>query len=121
MYKDFHELDIWKDGYNLLMQIYDLSEMFAEGEKYALAPQIRRSGNSIIANIAEAHGRYNFPDKIRVLYISRGEIVETRSHLAVAFGRHYINKEKFIKLNEGYKKLTKNLNLYINNLSNNKK
>lgn len=114
MYKDFHELGIWKDGYQLLMTIYDATELFPDEEKYALTSQIRRSANSVIANIAESHGRYNFADKNRILYISRAEITETRSHLAVAYGRKYISKEKFIELNEKYKQLTKSLNLYIN-------
>lgn len=70
---------------------------------------------------AESHGRFNYADKARILYITRGEIIETRSHLAVAFGRKYISKEKFIELNSEYKQLTKNLNLYINNLNTNKR
>ena len=73
MYKDFHELDIWKDGYKSLMIIYDATELFPEEEKYALTSQIRRSANSVIANIAESHGRYNFADKKRISYISRAD------------------------------------------------
>ena len=120
MYKEFYELDIWKKGYSLLMNIYDYSEQFPKTEVYALASQIQRSANSIIANIAESHGRFSYADKIRVLYIARGEITETRSHLSVAFGRKYIDKEKFIKLNQEYCQLTKSLNLYINSLRNKK-
>lgn len=116
MYKDFHELQIWKDGYNLLMDIYNTTECFPSLEKYSLTSQITRSANSIVANIAESHGRYYFKDKIRTLYISRGEITETRSHLAVAYGRQYLKQKNFIDLNERYKKLAKDLNLYINSL-----
>lgn len=116
MYKEFHQLNIWKNGYNLLMEIYNISETFPDKEKFSLTSQITRSANSITANIAESHGRYNYADKVRVLYISRGEITETRSHLAVAYGRKYIKEKKFIELNEGYKKITKELNLYINSL-----
>lgn len=119
MYKDFHELGIWKEGYESLMKIYDLTELFPDTEKYSLTSQIRRSANSIIANIAESHGRYNYKDKIRVLYIARGEITETRSHLAVALGRKYITREQFIEMNKRYTQLAKNLNLYINSLNQN--
>ncbi|HBU06825.1 MAG TPA: hypothetical protein DEB09_01960 [Candidatus Magasanikbacteria bacterium] len=66
--------------------------------------------------MAESHGRFSFADKVRVLYISRGEITETRSHLAVAYGRKYINKEEFTKINQGYKQLIKDLNKYITSL-----
>lgn len=117
MYKDFHELGIWRNGYKLLMKIYNNTETFPSHEQFALTSQLQRSANSVIANIAESHGRFSFADKIRVLYISRGEICETRSHLAVAYGRKYITVNTFKEINEGYKQLAKELNLYINSLS----
>ncbi|MFH1286630.1 MAG: four helix bundle protein [Candidatus Magasanikbacteria bacterium] len=116
MYTDFHQLDIWKIGYEILMKIYSLSDTFPETEKYGLTSQIRRSANSVIANIAESHGRYHYQDKKRVLYISRGEIFETRSHLAVVYGQKLISKEEFEHLNKKYEELTKRLNSYINHL-----
>ncbi len=70
-----------------------------------------------VYSIAESHGLYAFKDKVRVLYITRGEIVETRSHLAVAFGRKYIDHQTFIKLNKQYTQLTIDLNKYIKSLS----
>lgn len=60
MYKDFHELDIWRDGFNLLMKVYTLTDKFPGEEKYSLTSQTRRSANSIIANIAESHGRFSY-------------------------------------------------------------
>ncbi len=116
-HKEFYELSIWKNGYTLLMSVYDCIEVFPYKERFALADQLCRSANSIIANIAESSGRYSYADKVRVLYISRGEISETRSHLSVALGRKYISKETFSKLNDVYKQLIKELNLYINTLS----
>ena len=116
-YKEFYELSIWKDGYTLLMKVYSYTDTFPPEEKYALVSQIRRSANSIIANIAESHGRYAFKDKIRVLYIARGEIIETRSHLAVAYGRKYIDLQTFNNVNTRYTQLTIDLNKYIKSLS----
>lgn len=120
MYKDFHDLDIWKQGYELLMHIYTLSNHFPSEEKYGLSSQLTRSANSVIANIAEAHGRFSYQDKIRVLYIARGEILETRSHLAVAFGRKYIEPNIFQHLNREYTTLTKRLNIFIKGIQNKK-
>ncbi len=116
MYKQFFELPIWKLGYKLLMKIYNETSNFPSFEKYALTSQICRSSNSIIANIAESHGRFSFADKVRVLYIVRGEIFETQSHLSVAYGRNYITKDTFLLLNEGYKNLHHQLNAYISTL-----
>ncbi|MEK7508925.1 MAG: four helix bundle protein [Patescibacteria group bacterium] len=114
--KDFCDLPIWRQGYDLLMGIYDVVENFPRDEKYALVDQLLRAANSIIANIAESHGRYYYADKVRVLYIARGEILEARSHLSVARGRKYITEKQFAAFDQAYCQLTKNLNLYINSL-----
>jgi four helix bundle protein len=98
------------------MEIYDLTETFPADEKYNLRSQLRNSGNSVISNIAEAHGRYYFADKVRVLYNSRGEVEETRSHLRVARGRKYIDSTTFQRIDESYETLIKEINSYIKSL-----
>ena len=95
MAQKFSDLDIWQNGFNLLMQVYDLIPKFPVEEKYALASQLIRAANGLIANIAEAHGRYFFADKVWILYIARGELEETQSHLQVAVARNYISNKDF--------------------------
>lgn len=116
MAKPFYELKIWQRGYQLLMEIYDITENFPAEEKYNLKSQLRNSGNSVISNIAEAHGRYYFADKVRVLFNSRGEVEETRSHLRVAKGRKYIDDTTFLRIDQSYEELTKEINSYIKSL-----
>jgi four helix bundle protein len=116
MAKGFYDLNIWKKGYALLMEIYKITATFPKEEKYGLSGQMRNSANSVIENIAEAHGRYYFADKVRVLYISRGECEETRSHLRVALGLKYINEKVFISLDQEYEGLSKGISFYIRSL-----
>ena len=118
---EFYELNIWKKGYELLLEVYQLTATYPKEEKYNLISQSRSSANSIIAQIAEACGRYSFADKIRVLYQSRGESEETRSHLRVAYGLKYINKEMFEHLDSEYRGLGAGINSYIKSLSKYKK
>lgn len=113
----FYQLDIWKEGYRLLMEAYKVVENFPPEEKFALVTQLIKAANSVIANIAEAHGRYFYADKIRVLYIARGEVQETQSHLAVAWGRKYIDSTKFQNLSRRYEKLKVGINNYINSIN----
>ena len=101
------------------MEIYKITAKFPKEEKYGLSTQMRDSANSVIANIAEAHGRYYFADKVRILYTSRGECEETRSHLRVALGLEYINKKMFIYLDEEYEGLLKGISSYIKTLKKN--
>ena len=119
MAKGFYELNIWKKGHALLMEIYKITATFPKEEKYGLTAQLGDSGNSVIANIAEAHGRYYFADKVRVLYTSRGECEETRSHLRVALGLKYINKKVFINLDKEYEGLSKGISSYIRSIRKN--
>jgi len=106
-------MPIWQTGLNLLEKIYMVTKNFPMEEKYALISQLRRSANSVIANIAESRGSYFYKDKIRVLYIARGEIEETRSHLLVAMKLKYINQEMSSELDNLYNKLGRDINSYI--------
>lgn len=116
MAKSFRELRIWQKGYDLLIKVYDITAKYPTEEKYALTSDTRRSANSVIANIAESHGRFYFQDKIRVLYIARGEVEETRSHLAVGAGRSYFPKEDYEYLEKEYEGLAVGINFYIADL-----
>ncbi|OIO18262.1 MAG: hypothetical protein AUJ23_04055 [Candidatus Magasanikbacteria bacterium CG1_02_32_51] len=114
-YKKFYQTDIWKIAFELLKKVYKLTLKFPDAEKYALTSQLRRSSNSILANTAEAHGRFYFKDKIRVFYIVRGELEETQSHLWVAYSQKYIDKGEFLKVEKDYENLKVKINNQINN------
>ena len=116
MGKSFQDLKIWQKGYELLMRVYEVTSKYPSEEKFGLVSDTRRSANSVIANIAESHGRYFFADKIRVLYIARGETEETRSHLRVALGRKYLSKDEFEFLDKEYEGLGVGINFYIQDL-----
>ncbi|MFA6410164.1 MAG: four helix bundle protein [Candidatus Buchananbacteria bacterium] len=116
MAQKFSDLAIWQKGFSLLTQVYDLMSGFPAEEKYALLSQLIRAANGVIANIAEAHGRYYFADKVRILYIARGELEETQSHLKVAASRKYISQKDFNYLNSEYEGLNIGINKYINYL-----
>jgi len=121
MAHSFRDLKIWQNGYGLLMEIYRITAEYPEEEKYGLISDTRRSANSVIANIAEAHGRYYFADKSRVLYQSRGETEEIRSHLSVAQGLGYIDKNTFERLDSAYEGLSKGISSYVSSLKRQKK
>ena len=104
-------------GYELVLQVASLVSEFPDIQKYGLSVQLLKSSNSIIANIAEAQGRFTYADKIRVLYIARGELYETLSHLKVALGLNYLDNDNYIKLIDAYESLLKSLHAYIRYLT----
>lgn len=111
--KTFRDLEVWRTGLELLVKIYNITTKFPKSETYGLTDQIRRSANSIIANIAESQGRFTFADRVRVLYQSRGEIFEVRSHLSVAYELKYIDRETFEKFDADYEILAKRISSLI--------
>lgn len=72
------------------MAIFQMTESLPRVEDYALTSQMRRSSNSIPANIAEAFGRYHRRNKLNFYYNARGSLCETLSHL------HYAQKVGYL-------------------------
>ncbi len=50
-------------------------------EKWPLVDQLRRSAQSIPANIAEGYGRFYFQESVRFCYIARGSLEETPAYI----------------------------------------
>ncbi|MBU1895826.1 four helix bundle protein [Patescibacteria group bacterium] len=113
-YRKFYENELWKEAYELQKEVFKLTQTFPKDECYGLISQLNKSSNSVCANIAEEHGRYFFADKIRVLYIVRGELQETQSHLIVSQSRNYVSKEKCTELVNKYENVQMKLNGRIN-------
>lgn len=111
--RGFRDLRIWQEAHELSVEIYRLTQKFPREEKFDLTSQIRSSANSVAAQIAEAHGRYYYADKVRVLYQARGEAEETRSHLSLSIKLLYINKPEFEKYDIRYENLSIKINAYI--------
>ena len=114
--KKFYEMEIWRKGYALLMRVYKLTSRYPSQEKFGLVTQTNRSANSIIANTAEAHGRYYYKDKIKSLFQARCECEETQSHLLVAKGLQYALAEEIDSLVADYEELMISINAWISDL-----
>jgi len=119
-YKKFYEDELWIEAHELQKQVFELIKKFTKEEKYGLISQVLNSSNSVMANLAEEHGRYYFADKIRVLYIIRGEIHETQSHLICAVSRDYLRSNEIMAAINRYEKLVKRVNGRIKDFRNKK-
>lgn len=115
-YKTFQEVPVWKRAHKATLSIYKISTKFPRTEIYGLTAQIRRSANSISANIAEGFYRNTTKELIKFLYNARGSCGETICHLILAQDLGYLKRKEFDKLNEIYNDLAKQLNNWINSL-----
>ena len=99
--KGLEGLRVWQKARGLTVLVCkELLLMFPVEEKFALSQQLRRSVQSIPANIAEAHGRYHYQDAIRFCYIARGSLDETLSHLILAHDLGYIPDTSLVACRE---------------------
>jgi len=93
--KRFEDLKSWQEARTLMQMIYRLTQEKAFKEDKTLTWQIRDAAVSSMANIAEAHGRYSFEDKRRLLDVSLGSCKEIQSHLYVALDQAYTDRTHF--------------------------
>lgn len=88
--KDFTQLEVWKNGLELVKEIYILSQKFPKEEIFGLTSQIRRSSTSVLANFAEGFGKFTLPDKAAKYAIARGECAETEAHIRIAVALKFV-------------------------------
>ena len=98
--KDFYNLDVWKKGHELVLEIYKITKDFPKEEKFGIIDQLRRASSSITANIAEGFERYHFNDKIKFYYQARGSVAEVQNFLLLSKDLGYIKVEKCEELNK---------------------
>lgn len=97
-FNKFEEIQAWQKAHDVTLLIYKITAGGNFAKDFGLRDQIRRASVSIMANIAEGHGRRTNAEFANFLNLARGSVAETQSHLYVAFGLDYINKDEFERL-----------------------
>jgi four helix bundle protein len=87
------KLDVWCKARDFAVRVHrEVIPLMPPEEKWSLAQQLRRSSQSIPANIAEGHGRFYYQENVRFCYIARGSLEETLSHVVFAHKVDYISE-----------------------------
>jgi len=107
-------LEAWKRSKDFAVRVYkDILPFLPAEEKWNLNQQIRRSAQSVPANIAEGHGRFYYQENVRFCYIARGSLTETYSHLALAQELGYISPVLYKEMKNQIEELIRIINGYI--------
>ena len=112
MIKSFLDLDVYKESFQLSLEIEDLIKIFPRQELYLLVDQSIRAARAIPALIAEGYAkRETLPVFKKFLRDAIGEANEMINHIALAKAKAYIASEKADELIQRYhiigKKLTR--------------
>ena len=110
----YRELRAWKQGVDLVLQVYRETQNFPRTELYGLTDQIRRAAVSVPSNIAEGKGRSSDREFALFLSHARGSLLELETQLLIAGELGYLKKEKADELAAQTERLAKTLNALLN-------
>ena len=97
-FSKFEEIQAWQKDQDLTLRVYRITSDGNFARDFGLRDQIRRASVSIMANIAEGHGRRSSLEFANFLNVARGSAAEVQSHLYIARGLTYIDQAEFDEL-----------------------
>ena len=92
--KNFRDLDVWKLGKEITLNIYRVTQTFPKEESYGLVQQMRRAVASIPANIAEGFNRAHNKEERQFLYVALGSCAELETYIEISCELGYVSLEE---------------------------
>ncbi|MDO8492440.1 MAG: four helix bundle protein [bacterium] len=106
-------LKIYQMAEKLEIEVHKLTKNFPSDEKFRSVDQIRRSSASVANNIAEGYARHSYPEKVRYLYIAKGEAEETKRNILKSGKKDFLKQEIAQEIADEYTELLKAISGYI--------
>ena len=91
--RNFRELLIWQKGMEIVREIYAVTPLLPDVEKYGLKSQLQRSAVSIPSNIAEGCSRDSERDFRWFLHFAIGSAFELETQLTISLQLNLIPKK----------------------------
>ena len=107
MKRKHHDLQVWQLGMTLVKDIYTITRLFPDSEKFGLCSQMQRAAVSIPSNISEGAARSGDKEFLHFLSIARGSLCELETQVIICSELGYIQNDKEVLelINELYAKL----------------
>jgi len=93
-------LTIYGSVRELVKDIYRISLLLPEKEKFNMVQQIRRAALSVKLNLSEGCSRRSQAERKRYFEIARGSLIEIDAALETAFDLSYVKKNELEKTGE---------------------
>ena len=81
---NFEKLKIWQKAMDIALEVYEISLLLPNDEKFNLIHQIKKCAVSIPSNIAEGSGRNHNKEFIQFLGIANGSTFELITQLILS-------------------------------------
>ena len=119
MSNSFMDIKAWQFAHQFVIDVYKLTRVFPETERFGLCSQFQRAAVSIAANIAEGYKKLSKADKLRFLNISQGSLEECRYYILLSRDLGYIDNNSYDSLNSDIEKASWYINAYCKGIINN--
>lgn len=90
---NFRDLEVWKLGKDIVMDVYRITAAFPKDEAYGLIAQMRRASVSIPSNVAEGFNRFHNKEYRQFLYVALGSCAELETQVEIAMDLRYFGSE----------------------------
>ncbi len=90
--RNFRDLDVWKMGKEIVLDVYRATEAFPKAEFYGLAAQMRKASVSIPSNVAEGFNRFHNKEYRQFLFIALGSCAELETQVELSLDLGYIEQ-----------------------------
>ena len=92
--KNWTDLNAWKKAHQLTIEVYKITKLFPDTEKYALTQQIQRASVSIGANIVEGFHRKTKKDRVYFYTMGLTSLEEVKYYFILSKDLKYITDDK---------------------------
>jgi four helix bundle protein len=89
----FRDLELWKLGKEIVLDVYRVTGKFPKEEMYGLVSQMRRAAISIPSNVAEGFNRRHNPEYRQLLYVALGSCAEFETQIEVAHDLKFLSTD----------------------------
>jgi four helix bundle protein len=110
--RNFRELEVWKLGKEIVLDVYRVTKDFPKEEMYGLVSQMRRAVVSIPSNVAEGFNRKHNPEYRQLLYVALGSCAELETQVEVAHDLGYLSigdRDKLLEKLDHESRMLRNL------------
>jgi four helix bundle protein len=77
----FKDLTVWQKSYELVKEIYKITDTLPKHEQFGLMSQMRRCAVSVPSNIAEGQQRHNIKEYKQFIGVAQGSAAELETQL----------------------------------------
>ncbi len=112
----YKDLIVWQKSFALVLEIYELTNLFPKSEIYGLTSQMRRATIAIPSNIAEGFARKHRKEYAQAVSIAYSSGAELETQLLIARALKFASEEKFKNSEKLLEEIMKMLNVFLQKL-----